>query len=165
MTEVVQRFEAIVRRAHRFTEEQSDPIGGVHPFDERDFHPSIPRSVRELFDNGHYSQATFEAFKFVDKEVQRHSEIDESGFKLMMRAFSDSSPAIRLTSLANQSKRDEQEGYRFIFAGSILAIRNPRGHEVALTESPDQCLDHLSLVSLLLRRLEQSGFKCTLSCT
>lgn len=108
--------------------------------------------------NSYYSQATFEAFKFVDKEVQRHSKIDKTGVDLMMRAFSESAPAIQLTSLANKSERSEQEGYKFLFAGSVLAVRNPRGHEVSLLESPDQCLDHLSLASLLLRRLERSGF-------
>lgn len=160
MADVVDRFEVIVRRAHRFTEERSEPAGGTHPFDERDIHPSIPNRARELFDDGYYSQATFEAFKYVDKEVQRHAGIDESGFALMMKAFSESSPLVQLTRLSNVSERDEQKGFRFMFAGSAVAIRNPRGHEVSVRESPDQCLDHLSLASLLLRRLEKSGFKC-----
>lgn len=108
----------------------------------------------------YYSHATFEAFKFVDKEIQRHSRVHESGFNLMMKAFGESSNALRLNSLSNQSECNEQEGFRFMFAGSMLAIRNPRGHEVSISESPDQCLDHLSLMSLLLRRLERAGFKC-----
>jgi hypothetical protein len=37
----------------------------------------------------------------------------------------------------------------------VLAIRNPRGHEYAVKDDPDTCLDHLSLVSLLLRRVEK----------
>ncbi len=77
----------------------------------------------------------------------------------MMRAFNKDSPLVQLTPLANTSDKDEQEGYRFLFTGSVVAIRNPRGHEVALQDTPDQCLDHLSLASLLLRRLEESGFK------
>ncbi|MCH7700393.1 MAG: TIGR02391 family protein [Planctomycetes bacterium] len=160
MTDAFPLFEAVVRRARRLTEARSEPSGGVHPFDDRDVHPGIPDVVRDLFDNGHYSQATFEAFKFLDKEVERHSGLHESGFKLMMQVFADTSPAIQLTPLSNTSERDEQKGFQFMFAGSMLAIRNPRGHEVSLPDSPDQCLDHLSLVSLLLRRLELSGFKC-----
>lgn len=39
-----------------------------------------------------------------------------------------------------------------------MAIRNPRGHEVDLGADPDTCLDHLAFASLLLRRLERSGF-------
>jgi glycerol uptake facilitator-like aquaporin len=42
----------------------------------------------------------------------------------------------------------------------ILAqIRNPRGHEYAVVDDPDTCLDHLSFVSMLLRRLEAAGFR------
>ena len=160
MADVFGLFEAVVRRARRFTEARSEPSGGVHPFDERDVHPGIPEVVRSLFDNGHYSQSTFEAFKFLNNEVQRHSGSHESGFKLMMQVFPEASPVIQLTPLSSTSERDEQKGFQFIFAGSVLAIRNPRGHEVSLPDSPDQCLDHLSLVSLLLRRLEESGFKC-----
>ncbi len=160
MADAFFQFEVVVRRARRFTEARSEPTGGVHAFDERDIHPGMPDVVRSLFDNGHYSQATFEAFKFLDKEVQRHSGVSESGVKLMMQVFPESSPAVQLTPLSNTSERDEQKGFQFMFAGSVLAIRNPRGHEVSLPDSPDQCLDHLSLVSLLLRRLEVSGFKC-----
>ena len=160
MDEPLGLFEAISRRAHRFTNERLESVADAHPFDARDLHPDIPPGVRKLFDDGHYSQATFEAFKFVDKEIQRHSGIDETGFKLMMKAFSELSPVLRLNLLSGQSERDEQKGYQFMFAGSVLAIRNPRGHEVSIPESPDQCLDHLSLVSLLLRRLERAGFRC-----
>jgi uncharacterized protein (TIGR02391 family) len=77
----------------------------------------------------------------------------------MHRAFSETSPLIQLTPLKTESEVDEQRGYRFLFAGSIVAIRNPRGHELTLPDTPDQCLDHLGLASALLRRLEQSGFR------
>ena len=120
----------------------------------------MPSIVRDLFHDGHYAQATFEAFKFIDKQVQHHSKLGESGVKLMMQAFAEASPAVRLTPLVTISERDEQKGFQFLFAGSVLAIRNPRGHEVSLPDGPDRCLDHLSLASLLLRRLDESGFRC-----
>ncbi|WP_232301527.1 TIGR02391 family protein [Altererythrobacter epoxidivorans] len=107
----------------------------------------------KLFNNGHYSQATFEAFKFLDIQVKKLSGINESGQKLMMAAFTDSNPKIRLTPLSTQSEIDEQLGYRFIFAGSMSAIRNPRGHDITM-DPIDRCLDHLSFASVLLRRLE-----------
>jgi len=46
-----------------------------------------------------------------------------------------------------------------LFAGSVLAIRNPRGHEYAIHDSPDECLNHPGVASILLRRLESAGFK------
>lgn len=157
MDDYFSKFESIVRRAYQFSETETDHLQAQHPFDERDIHHALPGNVRQLFDDGHYSQATFEAFKFIDKEIQRISGLPESGFKLMMQVFAESSPVIQLTPNSIMSEKDEQKGYQFIFAGSILAIRNPRGHEYALKDSPDICLDHLALASLLLRRLEAAG--------
>src|SRR5512147_1973184 len=107
MQEAFRRFEWIVRRAGRFTEARAEPRGGLHPFDEKNIHPGLPQIVRRLFDDGHYAQATFEAFKFLDREVQRHSGCTESGFKLMMQVLSDSSPTVQLTPLTNTSEKDE----------------------------------------------------------
>ena len=152
-------FEQLVRRAHRFSEERVRDVGGLHPFDERSIHPKLPSGIRVLFDDGHYSQATFEAFKFIDNEVRRHSGVQKTGFPLMMNAFGGTSPPVQLTRLSGQTEMDEQKGFQFIFAGSILAIRNPRGHEVLMHERLDECLDHLAFASLLLRRLEESGFE------
>ncbi len=159
MLELVAQFEKIVRKAHKFTEIKLEPSDGLHPFDERNIHPRLPKSVRELFDDGHYAQATFEAYKFLDKEIQRHSSLEESGFKLAMEAFAAKPAIIKLTPLSNKSEINEQEGYRFIFAGTMLAVRNPRGHEYDVADAPDKCLDHLNLASMLLRRLEEAGFK------
>jgi uncharacterized protein (TIGR02391 family) len=151
-------FEHVVRRAASITEARPEASEGIHPFDSRDIHPRLPQVVRDLFDDGHYAQATFEALKYVDKETQRLSGESESGFKLMMKVFPESSPVIRLTPCRTTSERDEQKGYQFLFAGSVLAIRNPRGHEYSIKDDPDTCMDHLSLASLLLRRLEKSGY-------
>jgi len=155
MNDALSMFQDIVRRSHKFTEARTQPTGGLHPFDERNIHSEVEKVSKKLFDDGHYSQSTFEAYKYVDKKVQRLSKSKESGYKLMMQAFSEASPLIKLTPLLTTSEKDEQQGYKFIFSGSVLAIRNPRGHEYGLKETPDKCLDHLSLASLLLRRLDE----------
>lgn len=145
-------------RASARLSEAEPPHLTEHPFDNRNIHTVFPQVVRRLFDNGHYSQATFEAFKFVDNTVKKLSGMDKSGKALMMEAMKESSPLIQLTPLADESDRNEQEGFKFMFAGSMIAIRNPRGHEHDVSDSIDTCLDHLGLASLLLRRLEQAGF-------
>ena len=155
MADFYNKFEFIVRNAHKYSEHEARYIetDRLHPFEDRNVHPEIDKITRKLFDDGHFSQATFEAFKFIDKKVQKLSVLKKSGFKLMMEAFNEDSPLVKLTDLTNTSEINEQQGYKFLFAGAVLAIRNPRGHEVALHETPDQCLDHISLASLLLRRL------------
>ncbi len=157
MTDSFKRFESIARRAFEFTSAapQEESVG-VHPFDERNMHPDITSLAQKLFDDAHYAQATFEAYKYVDRKVAKLAGLSESGVKLMMKAFSEKSPLIKLTALSTTSENDEQEGYKFIFSGSVMAIRNPRGHEPNMKETPTECLDHLSLASMLLRRIEKS---------
>lgn len=150
-------FEAIVRRSRHHTEARDRADERTHAFEERNIHEKVGNVALELFDNGHYSQATFEAYKFVDRAVQTLAASTESGFKLMMSALGGVSPAVAINPNVTVTEQDEQKGYQFLFAGGIMAIRNPRGHEYAVSESADQCLDHLCLASLLLRRLEEAG--------
>ena len=154
MTSRLALFERVVRIAGVLG---NDPLDGAaqanHPFEERNVHPELSELTINLFDDGHYSQATFEAFKYIDLRVKALSGLNETGYKLMMAAFSEANPKIYLTSLGTQSEIDEQLGYKFIFAGAMSAIRNPRGHEINV-DPIGRCLDHLSLASVLLRRLE-----------
>lgn len=149
-------FEKIARIAGDLgTEpgEEPKPQTQTHPFDERNIHTAISAVSLKLFDDGHYSQATFEAFKYLDIRVKTLSGINDSGFKLMMAALSEANPKVKLTLLTTQSEIDEQMGYKHIFAGAMSAIRNPRGHDINI-DPLDRCLDHLSIASVLLRRLE-----------
>lgn len=129
-------------------------VDELHPFDTRNIHPKVAKVSVNLFDDGHFSQATFEAFKLVDKTVEAISEITDTGRSLMMAAFKTESPKIFLNSLSSSSDLNQQEGYKHIFAGAIVGIRNPRGHDVQVTESVEYCLDHLSLASHLMRMLD-----------
>lgn len=164
MPSSLDQFEDIARSFARLPSTESgtpphEEAAPSHAFDSRNIHPSLPAKVRKLFDDGHFAEATFHAFKFLDKQVQKHSRLSETGFKLMMAAFDEAKPKLQLTPLLTDSDKDEQKGYRFVFAGGVQAIRNPRGHEYAVTDDPDTCLDHLSFISMLLRRLEAAGFK------
>ena len=147
-------FEKIARRAYKFTEAVPVAEQHQHPFSQRNIHESVSQVAIDLFNDGYYSQATFEVFKFVDKEMQKTSRSSETGFKLMMSALGGKNPPVYLTPMASISDIDEQKGYQFIFAGSILAIRNPRGHDILVKDDIDLCLDHLGLASFLIRKLE-----------
>jgi uncharacterized protein (TIGR02391 family) len=159
MKEAFSLFERIARTAKNVGQlaiGESDAVGessAIHPFDERNIHPAIASVSMKLFDDGHYAQATFEAFKYIEKTVRSVSGIKETGFKLMMNAFDEKGPKIKLTDLKSLSDTDEQVGFRYIFAGTMSGIRNPRGHD-NLVDPIDVCLDHLSVASVLFRKLE-----------
>lgn len=146
-------FERITRTAKNVGQLQAAEAKAVHPFDERNIHPDIATVSQNLFDDGHYSHATLEAFKLIDNKVNAASGIQDSGFSLMMDAFNEKNPRIKLNDLVTMSDRDEQMGFRFVFAGSMSAIRNPRAHDIR-TDPIDMCLDHLSFASVLLRTFE-----------
>ena len=152
-------FERIARQAHNFTEAPTSPASTDHPFDERGIHQDLPADVRRLFDNGHFAQATFEAMKFLDEEIQRISGEADFGKSLMLRVFSGKPPKLAINPGMTATEESEQEGFKFMFAGAMAGIRNPRGHLTGMVDDPDTCLDHLSFCSMLLRRLEESGLR------
>lgn len=152
-------FERIARRAYTVTEADASYGNNAHPFETRNIHADLPSEVLRLFDNGHFSQATFEALKFLDEEIQRISSDADFGKSLMMRVFGGTPPPLRLNPGMTVSEKSEQEGYKFIFAGAMAGIRNPRGHLTGITDDPDTCLDHLSFTSMLLRKLEDAGLR------
>lgn len=132
----------------------------LHPFEVRNIHPDLPAKVRRQYDDGYFDDATFTAFKFIEQEVKRLSGLRRiTGNALMMKAFDEKHPTLRLNPGATDSERDEQFGYRYIFAGAQSGIRNPRGHEVDIPDDPDTCLDHLSVASVLLRKLDAAGLR------
>lgn len=164
MADAFSSFQEIVRKLADLPapENSRSEIEELHPFDARNIHTEVARVTRQLFDDGHYSHATFEAFKLIEKIVKNLSGVSETGRRLMMIAFNEKDPKIELTSLSTEIKKSEQEGYKFIFSGTAMAIRNPRGHEVNNDETMGQCLDHIGLASFLLRLLNDSKTKAPL---
>ncbi|MEI4484061.1 MULTISPECIES: TIGR02391 family protein [unclassified Phyllobacterium] len=152
-------FEGIVRRARLHTEGETAGAANTHPFELRNIHSDLVRLVRKLFDDGHFTHATFDAYKYIDEEIQRISGMTDFGKSLMMTAFNEKGPAVKLNPLVTKSEINEQEGFKYIFAGTALAIRNPRGHSTTIRDDPDTCLDHLSVASLMLRRLDEAGLR------
>jgi len=165
VTSQLARFERIARSVDgptplRTTASDLEEQAERHPFETRNIHPELPSKVRLLFDDGHCEQAVFEAFKYIEVEVKRISGLrGKTGYALMMAAFNEANATVRLNGLATESEIDEQRGYKSIFAGAAAGIRNPRGHEVDLGDTPDEALDYLGLASLLLRRMDNAGVR------
>jgi len=146
----------VVEAAEVEVAEREEP----HPFESRNIHPDLPKRVRKLFDDGYWEESVFQAFKFVEKEVKRISGVrGKTGYKLMMDVFNENNAKIQLNALGTESEVDEQVGFKFIFTGAATGIRNPRGHEVDVGDTPDEALDYLALSSLLLRRLDAPGLR------
>jgi uncharacterized protein (TIGR02391 family) len=125
-------------------------------FEDMDLHPRIAAVASDLFRNGHYPNAVFDAAKalvnYVKEKSGRH---DLDGAPLMRAVFSKNDPILAFNDLKDQSDLDEQEGMMHLYEGAVLAIRNPRSHTF-LDDSPERALEYIGLLSLLANRLHEA---------
>jgi uncharacterized protein (TIGR02391 family) len=134
-------------------------VAAVRRLGIENLHPQVLSAANDLYVDGHYSPAIFEALKALEQRIRRQSHLDISGRPLMERAFTGDPPPIDLSVESGQSGRDEQEGLRFVFMGVIQGIRNPKGHELVTQDDPQRALEYLGMLSVLFRRLDDAAAK------
>jgi uncharacterized protein (TIGR02391 family) len=121
-----------------------------------DLHPEIERAVSTLFQNGHYANAVEDACKVLDGLVKiRSGKFDLSGTDLMQTVFSPKSPALAFNPLQSESDKSEQQGMMFLYAGAMLALRNPRAHEI-VEDDPGKALELIAFLSFLAKSLDSA---------
>lgn len=127
----------------------------ISPLEPMQLHPEIIKVSKSLFESGHYPQAILEAFKTVNNRVKQITGLSLDGKALMSKAFSEEKPLIALNELTTQSERDEQEGFKFLFMGAMVGIRNPLAHEdFSSFIEPHRALEYLGFASLLMGKIE-----------
>ena len=107
-----------------------------------------------LFADGQYDSAVTEALKSVDVRVRTLTGLDLSGASLMQEAFKPKAPLLDVAIESGRSGDDEREGFFYLFRGAMVGIRNPKAHELAKGDDPEEALEVLGLASLLHRRLD-----------
>lgn len=124
-------------------------------YDLLNFHPRIVKASRSLFRSGHYPEAILNAFKCIEIFAKEKSGLRVRGVKLMHRVFNEKNPLIKLNRMEQDFEIDEQTGFRFIYAGAMMGIRNPKAHAEVPQKDPYRTLEYLALSSLLAKRLEE----------
>jgi uncharacterized protein (TIGR02391 family) len=135
------------------TKIEETPITPSKLYDLLELHPRIVKASKSQFKSAHYADAIFNAFKCIEILAQEKSELDETGVKLMFRLFNEKKPIIKLNKMQRSYETDEQAGFKFIYAGAMLGIRNPKAHADIQQKNPYRTLEYLSFASLLARRL------------
>jgi len=76
------------------------------------------------------------------------------------RFESDPVGTTKVNAFITQSQKDEQEGIRYLSVGLVSAFRNTAAHELSLSwpVSEEDCLDILSLISFLFKKLDDALF-------
>lgn len=135
--------------------------------DNLKLHSTIKKVSGELFKDGHYTSAIFEAYKALNnyvKQKSRRKKLD--GKNLMAKVFGfaynqetdqiERKPMLQLNELRNRSERNEQEGFMFLFMGAMQGIRNPKAHDLVEQKDPYKTLQYLSVASLLAKRVDEA---------
>jgi len=123
---------------------------------ELSLHADISRAVKGLFSDGHYSNAVEDACKVLNGLVKLRSDrFDLSGTELMQKVFSPNGPVLAFSDLQTETDRSLQQGMMFLYAGAMLALRNPRAHEI-IQDDAENALEYIGLINMLAKALDRT---------
>jgi uncharacterized protein (TIGR02391 family) len=133
------------------------PLNGTKSlFDEMVTEPELREEVRQLYIDGHYSQAVEEGFKFLNNLVRRRTGSSADGAPLMTTVFSPKGPLLKLNDLKTTSQKDQQQGYMHMLEGAMIGIRNPRAHDHQHSDEPRNALELLAFCNHLVRTISSA---------
>lgn len=152
-----QTLEAVeVVKGQIFAANQADNRGLCHLL-----HPDIQRVSEKLYRDGSYAEAACNAFIEVNVRVKKLYQTicpDDTnppdGQALMNRIFADKEPIIETADRSTQTGRDIHMGTRFLFAGAMAALRNPKSHENN-SIGKDDAMRRLIFASMLMFRIDE----------
>jgi uncharacterized protein (TIGR02391 family) len=147
----------IDRLAERLADLGVDPAARAREtFDGLDLHPRIAIACAAVYRDGHYANAVSNAsVALVNFVKEKSGRFDLDGAPLMLTVFSANKPRLAFNALVDQTDQDEQQGMMHLFAGAVLALRNPRAHKL-LQDSPEQALDYIAFLSMLARAVDRA---------
>ena len=118
----------------------------------------LPQNIKDLFSDEHYSQAVFEAFKYVEVKVKEKSNFTTLyGTDLMRKAFAlEDKNKNQLSGPLNNKNlpKAEQQSQSDLFSGAIGFIKNPKSHNI-IDVNKDKATELLYFANYLLRILEE----------
>lgn len=169
---------SVVDNSELEDEKQSEVIGALHTlipeyaqYHWRRLHHDVKDASYEDYKSEDFYRAVEEALKRYQTIVQNKSGSNLDGQSLMLSVFGRNNAILSVTSpykksdgsdFTQSTKENIEEGQKFMSAGMMSGVRNPIAHEEVrelkgsglFTEN--DCLDMLSLLSHLFRRLDVS---------
>lgn len=170
--------EAVVNNSELEDDKQSEVVGALHDlipeyaqFHWRRLHQIVKDASYKDYKNEDFYRAVEEAIKRYHTKVQEKSKCNEDGQRLMLKVFGKDNATLSTSSkykkkdgsdFAISTIENVEEGQKFMSAGVMSGVRNPIAHEevAELKDSglftENDCLDMLSLLSHLCRRLDDA---------
>jgi uncharacterized protein (TIGR02391 family) len=133
-------------------------------FDAIITHPKINEVSSVHFKNGNYRSAVLDAAIKLEVMVKEKANYPKnntgtelSGARLMHFVFDSNNPILSWCKDTRQVDKDELEGYKLIFAGTVLGIRDPKAHAI-FEIKPMRALKLLTLITLLAELVDASNY-------
>lgn len=124
-------------------------------FQGRRIHSEVLKYCRAELMQDNYFHAVFEAAKGLAQRIRELAGVDADGAALVDLVFSVEKPLLAFNTLQTETERSEHKGYAALLKGCFAAVRNPPAHvPKVLWQGEDDAADHLSLISLLHRKLD-----------
>lgn len=158
---------SLIRQVHNLVPEYA-------AYHWRHLHSEVREISRKYYINGDYYTAVFECAKrYVAKVKSISNSSEEQEIALLQKAFKDQNPILKValgylksdgTAFKETTLRNIESGNRGFAVGMWQGFRNPISHEEVadLNNSglytEHDCLDALSLLSHLFRRLDNARF-------
>lgn len=168
---------SVVENSELEDDKQTEVIGALHAlvpeyaqYHWRRLHQTVQDASYNDYKNEDFYRAAEEAIKRYETVTQNKSGNNQSGRDLMAQVFGkDKSLSVTSqykkrdgSSFNTDTQENIEEGQKFMSMGIMAGVRNPLAHEekVELKEtglfSENDCLDILSLLSHLFRRLDDA---------
>ncbi|MBN1364158.1 MAG: TIGR02391 family protein [Syntrophaceae bacterium] len=124
--------------------------------DSIDLHLQIREAVYKLFQGGHYANAVEDGCKTLDFLVKiKSGRHDLSGADLMQTVFSVNDPILKFNNLKNEEDISEQQGMMFLYAGAMMALRNPGARQI-MQDHPESAFELIIFVNYLAKSLDRA---------
>ena len=169
--------DSVVENSELESDKQSEVVGALHAlipeyaqYHWRRLHNTVKDASYNDYKNEDYYRAVEEAIKRFESATNTKSGNNSKGRDLMAQVFGkDKSLSVTQkykkrdgSDFGDETKENIEEGQKFMSMGVMAGVRNPLAHEekIELKESglfsEDDCLDVLSLLSHLFRRLDDA---------
>lgn len=118
-------------------------------------HPTMSAAL-SLVEEGRMSEAVLEALWVIEEQVRLLTASQDSGHALMETVFGAQPPQLDITTVTGPAAEKEREGFRLLFAGAVLGLRDPHGAGNAVPATVDETWEYLAVASMLMRRLDRA---------
>ena len=128
-------------------------------------HPSIIESSQKLFLEENYAESSVNAFIEINARVKKlYKTVCSSatkvpdGVEAMNKVFSENSPIIEVCDRSTETGNNIHNGTRFMLAGAISALRNPKSHsnDERATITKEEAMRRLMFASLLMYKIDDA---------